>query len=173
MLCIGEGVWRVHNTILVVYGERKGVRCLPEERSEDDEERRPESRCEFHSFWWLLDHANTVHSRQSVSLQLGWRACTCCSVGGCSLSSSKPLYCRVIALLPRAQRSASLLSPTTKNTASLAWPFPSLSYPCLSVWLSLPRGSRHARPCSTGVGGGRGGQTLLTRPPSDACPRLP
>ena len=34
MLSIGVGVWRVHNTILVVYVERKGVRCLPRKGTE-------------------------------------------------------------------------------------------------------------------------------------------
>ncbi len=61
MLSIGEGVWRVHNTILVVYGERKGGQVPPEERSEEKTTKKEgESRCEFHSFWWLLDHANTI-----------------------------------------------------------------------------------------------------------------
>lgn len=58
---------------------------------------------------------------------------------------------------------------TTKNTVSLAWPFPSLlPYPCLSVWRSFPRGSRHATPCSTRARGRRGGWTLGPRPPCDA-----
>jgi len=76
----------------------------------------------------------------------------------------KTLYCRVIALLPRAQRSASLLPQQRKTLPHSHGPFPPSSYPCLSVWLSLPHGSRHVRPCSTGVGGARGGQTPGTRP---------
>ena len=55
-----------------------------------------------------------------------WRA----SVGRSVVDHHHPLELIALPLLPRAQRSASLsLSPTTKNTASLAWPFPSLFLP--------------------------------------------